>query len=115
MSIRIFLGLLLLSQLASAAGMEIARGKLNVSMIVLSSCDVYANSKMLSGVADTVAATVSCPTSYPFRASLAYGVMPGIVANGSNAGIIFSGARRIELSRQSGITENGVAVLTIAY
>jgi len=106
---------LLLSQSSAAGDIQIARGKLNVSMIVLASCDVYANSKILSIVADSVIAHVGCPPAFPFQASLTYVAKPGLVTMRGNNDLVFTGSRRIELPRLSSITDSDHAVLTIAY
>jgi hypothetical protein len=113
-SMRIFLGLWLLHQLAPAAA-GAAHGALTVSMTVLSSCEVRADSGASFGVAGVAnqgpadAATVTCPVAYPFRASLAYGAATGFVESGGDAGLVFTGARRVELSQLSGAADRGVA------
>lgn len=120
----IFLCLWLVGSFTSRpAAAETTVGALLVSMTVLPSCEVSANSGVLYGVAANQrpgdAATVTCPFAYPFRASLAYGAATGSVESHDEAGLVFTGARRIELSQFSGTTNrsvaDGIATLTISY
>lgn len=121
-----FFGLWLAVQLALApAAAETANGALAVSMTVLSSCEARANGGASFDVADAAnqgsadAATVTCPVAYPFRASLGYGAATGFIRSDGAAGLVFTGARRVELSRLSGAADrdvaNDIAMLTISY
>lgn len=125
-SVRIFLALGLLAQFAPATvAADTAHGALAVSMTVLPSCEVRADSETSFGIVGAAnqglsdAATVTCPVAYPFRASLAHSSTTGWVESGGEAGFVFTGMRRLELSRLSGDTShavaNGVALLTISY
>jgi hypothetical protein len=144
--LRVFMGLWLAIQITTGlAAAETAHGTLLVSMTVLPSCQINAN----SGV--TVrGATVACPVNYPFRASLVYGTAPPGISNAvqtsgaetsldasdgdagrtsvattsishssDDVGVVFSGESRVDLSRLSGLADHGmpigVKMLTIYY
>jgi len=103
---------------AAVAVAENARGTLLVSMTVQASCEVRADhgvSLAATNQTRSDAATVTCPITYPFRASLSYGATAGVIGSGGDAGLVFTGEHRLDLSRLSGPAGPGAAMLTISY
>ena len=133
--LRIFISLWLAVPVATGSAVaESAHGTLFVSMTVLPSCMVNVNSGVsvtFAGVkrpSPANAVTVACPSTYPFRASLAYGAAPrGVGSGGANAGrasfapasnsqsrgevgLVFTGKSRVNLPRLSGSADRGMPI-----
>lgn len=100
------------SSMVSAAE-KTSQGTLSVSMTVLPACDIRVDGRMSN------AAMITCPATFPFRASIANTAQVGVIDPAGNGGTVFSGAGNVDLSWISGAGEssptNDIRMLTISY
>lgn len=122
-SARVALALTLLALCGHTAG-DSVRGALAVSVMVLPSCEVRADGGAANAIAGRAnqgprEVAVACPPAHPFRATLSYRTATGPIESSMEAGLVFTGSQRVDLSRLPGAVDRGaereVTALTISY